>query len=286
MRALNTGQFRHYAPRHQTYLGGTRAPNESRDRRRRRNGGGRRGRVVGRDRRHRVDRIAASHARTQRVCSAAVKAGHAACLAIKQVDPVEPNALRADAVTPNATPSGYGPSDLRSAYNLTATGSSAQTVAIVDAYDDPNAESDLATYRAQYGLPACTTANGCFKKVSQTGSTTQPARRATPAGPARSRSTSTWSRRSAPAATSCSSRPRRSTMANLGTAVNEAVKPWARSSCPTATAARRAPRSPATTAPTSTTRASRSPPAPATRTTTAGPTRRPRRTSPRSAAPA
>ena len=38
-------------------------------------------------------------------------------------------------------------------------------MAIVDAQDDPNAESDLATYRSQYGLPACTTANGCFKKV-------------------------------------------------------------------------------------------------------------------------
>ena len=44
-------------------------------------------------------------------------------------------------------------------------------MAIVDAYNDPNAESDLAVYRAQFGLPPCTTANGCFKKVSQTGST-------------------------------------------------------------------------------------------------------------------
>ncbi|GAB2699777.1 S53 family peptidase [Kitasatospora kifunensis] len=75
-------------------------------------------------------------------------------------------------VTPNAAPSGYGPSDLRSAYNLPANGGAGQTVAIVDAYNDPNAESDLAVYRAQFGLPACTTANGCFKKVSQTGSTT------------------------------------------------------------------------------------------------------------------
>ena len=39
---------------------------------------------------------------------------------------------------------------------------SGQTVAIVDAFDDPNAESDLATYRSHYGLPACTTASGCF----------------------------------------------------------------------------------------------------------------------------
>ena len=73
------------------------------------------------------------------------------------------------------TPSGYGPSDLQSAYKLpSATAGSGQTVAIVDAYDDPTAESDLGVYRAQYGLPACTTANGCFKKVNQTGGTRYP----------------------------------------------------------------------------------------------------------------
>ena len=44
----------------------------------------------------------------------------------------------------------------------------------MDAYDDPNAEADLGVYRSQFGLPACTTANGCFKKVSQTGSTKYP----------------------------------------------------------------------------------------------------------------
>ncbi|HVU30566.1 MAG TPA: S53 family peptidase [Sphingomicrobium sp.] len=69
----------------------------------------------------------------------------------------------------NATPSGYGPSDLRSAYKVTTSGTSSYTIAIVDAYGYPNAEKDLAVYRAQYGLPACTTANGCFKKVNQNG---------------------------------------------------------------------------------------------------------------------
>src|SRR5207245_3122924 len=49
-----------------------------------------------------------------------------------------------------------------------------QTVAIVDAYDDPNAASDLNVYRSQFGLPACTTANGCFKKVNQNGGTSYP----------------------------------------------------------------------------------------------------------------
>ena len=72
-------------------------------------------------------------------------------------------------VAPNATPSGFGPADLRSAYNVTASGSSATTIAIVDAYGYTNAESDLAVYRAQYGLPACTTANGCFAKYNQSG---------------------------------------------------------------------------------------------------------------------
>ena len=71
--------------------------------------------------------------------------------------------------------SGYGPSDLQSAYNLAsaaASNGSGATVAVVDAYNDPDADSDLSTYRGEFGLPACTEATGCFKVVSQTGSTT------------------------------------------------------------------------------------------------------------------
>jgi subtilase family serine protease len=74
----------------------------------------------------------------------------------------------------NATPSGYGPSDLRSAYNVTASGSSSITIAIVDAYGYASAEHDLGVYRSQFGLPACTTANGCFTKVNQNGGTSYP----------------------------------------------------------------------------------------------------------------
>jgi subtilase family serine protease len=74
-----------------------------------------------------------------------------------------------------ATPSGYAPADLQSAYKLpSGVAGAGQTVAIVDAYDDPNAASNLATYRAQFGLPACTTTNGCFRKVDQTGGTSYP----------------------------------------------------------------------------------------------------------------
>ncbi len=68
---------------------------------------------------------------------------------------------------------GLAPSDLASAYGyLPSVGGAEQTVAIVDAYDDPNIEKDLATFDSQYGLPSCTRANGCFRKVNQTGSKT------------------------------------------------------------------------------------------------------------------
>lgn len=70
---------------------------------------------------------------------------------------------------PNFGFTGYTPADLRSAYKITSSGSSNYTVAIVDAYGYPNAEADLAVYRSKYGLPPCTTANGCFKKVNQNG---------------------------------------------------------------------------------------------------------------------
>ncbi len=75
----------------------------------------------------------------------------------------------ASGTNPAVAVSGYGPSDLDSAYNVPTTLGSGKTVAIVDAYDDPNAASDLSTYRSNFGLPACTTANGCFKKVNQNG---------------------------------------------------------------------------------------------------------------------
>ncbi|ACU72320.1 Kelch repeat-containing protein [Catenulispora acidiphila DSM 44928] len=103
------------------------------------------------------------------VCPPAAK-GAFTCFALQRTDIVGATGLaKAD-----ATPSGFGPSDLLSAYNLPADGGAGATVAIVDAYDDPNAEADLALYRTQFGLPACSTANGCFKKVDETGGTSYP----------------------------------------------------------------------------------------------------------------
>jgi subtilase family serine protease len=66
-------------------------------------------------------------------------------------------------------PVGLGPTQIQAAYKLSGLQSGGQTVAIVDAYDDPKAESDLATYRSTLHLPPCTTANGCFRKVNQDG---------------------------------------------------------------------------------------------------------------------
>jgi subtilase family serine protease len=70
-----------------------------------------------------------------------------------------------------AGPTGYGPAQIQAAYKLKGLSSGGRTVAVVDAFNDPNAESDLATYRQAYGLTPCTTANGCFKKVNQNGAT-------------------------------------------------------------------------------------------------------------------
>lgn len=69
---------------------------------------------------------------------------------------------------------GYGPADIASAYQLTGNGGAGTTVAIVDAFDNPKAEADLAVFRRTFGLPPCTTANGCFRKVNQRGGATPP----------------------------------------------------------------------------------------------------------------
>jgi hypothetical protein len=116
----------------------------------------------------------------ERACGAA-PAGQARCFALVRTDvhgglgvrgPAGAAKIRAGATAAEtALPDGYGPADLRSAYRLPSTGGEGQTIALVDAYDDPTAEADLAVYRATYGLPPCTTDNGCFRKANQRGDT-------------------------------------------------------------------------------------------------------------------
>lgn len=81
----------------------------------------------------------------------------------------------------------YGPVQFHTAYQLPCTPNGPVqsacatpatfgpfTIAIVDAYDDPTVESDLGKYTSQYGLPACTKANGCLAVVNQNGGTVLP----------------------------------------------------------------------------------------------------------------
>jgi hypothetical protein len=106
-------------------------------------------------------------------CSPA-PSGHAECLAIHVPAVVSTSS---DAVGPlnegSGEDGGFSPSDLRSAYKLPESGGSGQTVAIVDAYNDPNAYSDMTTFRKTYKLKECTESSGCFKKVNQLGETTK-----------------------------------------------------------------------------------------------------------------
>ncbi len=98
------------------------------------------------------------------VCGRPVVGG-ATCFAVRRLDPA------GDSPT---DPTGYTPVDLRSAYGLPANGGAGATIAVVAAMDDPRAESDLAQYRRHFGLPSCTSDNGCFRKVDQRGGTGYP----------------------------------------------------------------------------------------------------------------
>lgn len=115
---------------------------------------------------------AASH----RVCDHNVSSNFAACNAHVKVDP-------AGKPQNNNAPSGLSPQQMRAAYNLGSGKTSVnRTIAIVDAYDNPNAFNDLKTYSSQFGLTqlascpvsAGTTTRPCFQKVDQNGGTNYP----------------------------------------------------------------------------------------------------------------
>ncbi|MCL8023890.1 S53 family peptidase [Nocardioides bruguierae] len=106
---------------------------------------------------------------SQRVCASRTPLGEATCHAEKLVDA----AGRAPQLS--APPStGLTPSGLQDAYGLTGLSSGGATVAIIDAYGYDNLEADLATYRSEFGLPACTTASGCLTIMDQTGGSNLP----------------------------------------------------------------------------------------------------------------
>ena len=146
--------------------------------------------------------------------------GYAQCLALRRTDVAAQPALT---MSPMIGTPPYGPADIKSAYALPGgSAGSGLTVAVVDAFDLPTAEADLAAYRARYGLPACTTANGCFRKADQTGGTKYP------------RSNSGWAQEisldldmvsaTCPDCHILLVEASSASFANLGTAVNRAAK--------------------------------------------------------------
>jgi len=110
----------------------------------------------------------------KQVCAAAPK-GYARCLALIAVRAGSnaPLSFIPFAHSPGGGPP-YAPANFHSAYNLPTNASGTPTVAIVDAYSDPNLASNLSTYRSQWGLPACTQSSGCLRIVNQNGGTTLP----------------------------------------------------------------------------------------------------------------
>jgi subtilase family serine protease len=106
-------------------------------------------------------------------CSTVQKPGFAQCLAVTTAGANGQIAARKSSAAP-LFDSGFTPTDVQKAYKLTGLSAGGRTVAIVDAYGYPTLEADLATYRANYGLPPCTTANGCFKRMDQNGGSSNP----------------------------------------------------------------------------------------------------------------
>jgi subtilase family serine protease len=65
----------------------------------------------------------------------------------------------------------FTPSQIRHAYgfDLITNQGAGQTIALVDAYDDANAASDLSVFSQQFNLPACTISSGCFRQLYSSG---------------------------------------------------------------------------------------------------------------------
>ncbi len=122
--------------------------------------------------------LPASDYSVQSVCAAPAP-GHAGCLALQLVPDTQAarehthplgvaRAATPQAPSPAAGDYGLRPQDLHSAYQLPTSAASAQTIALVDAYNDPTAEADLKTYDEELLLPACA-GGGCFQQVNQNG---------------------------------------------------------------------------------------------------------------------
>ena len=104
-----------------------------------------------------------------KVCATSTSPHTATCYAYKLVND---KGVVPASTTPPST--GLTPAGLRDAYKLNGLSANGRTVAIVDAYGYPNLERDLGVYRSQFGMSACTTANGCLRIINQNGGTSLP----------------------------------------------------------------------------------------------------------------
>ncbi len=110
---------------------------------------------------------------------APVSSGHVVALGCAVAAPGAAGCA-ADAVAPSgdagpavmAGPTGFTPAEIQSAYALPGTVTTGATVAVVDAYKDPDLAANLAMYRTQFGLPACTQASGCLTIENEHGKAT------------------------------------------------------------------------------------------------------------------
>ncbi|MGA9762034.1 MAG: S8 family serine peptidase [Gaiellaceae bacterium] len=104
-------------------------------------------------------------------CATKARKHTKSCLALarKKAKKKSDSTAGVNAKSVSARPDGYGPAQLRGAYNLPATAARSQTIAIVTAYDSPNIEQDLRFYSKTFSLPICASSNGCFRKVNGAG---------------------------------------------------------------------------------------------------------------------
>jgi len=127
-----------------------------------------------------ISPLPASDYGVRAACSAPAP-DHAGCLVLQLVPETaearahtHPLGMARQAAAPSSSPVlagdiGLRPEDLHTAYALPSTAPGAQTVALVDAYNDPSAQADLTAYDEEFGLPECTNLHGCFTQVNELG---------------------------------------------------------------------------------------------------------------------
>src|ERR1700691_1904867 len=126
---------------------------------------------------------------TRNACSAPAP-GYAGCLALELIPHTSAatahkhplGMTRSSPISSvSAAEGSYGlrPQDLRNAYFPADTelpeAPTSQTIALVDAYNDPSARTDLEAYESEFGLTKCPAAsNSCFEQINQQGGNALP----------------------------------------------------------------------------------------------------------------